>query len=501
VREGRPNIPPPIPRQLPPSPDEQIVNLKPAPLESTDLRFPISLATALRLSDARPLIVGAAQASVWVAEAQLTRAKLLWVPSLMMGADYIRHDGGGPDINKGVMTASSVNFFYGGAGLWNMVNLTDILFEPLAARQVLNSRQWDIQTAKNDALRMTADAYFRVHEYRGRYAGALYAVERGHALVDRITHLSRELVPAVEVDRARNMVADLEQQATSAREEWRVASADLTQVLRLDPRAVVLPLEHDHLQITLIDPTFPLHDLQRIAVTNRPELASRRALVQAAETAVRREKNRPLLPELILNGFQSAGMYYQVGIFGLGPNTSMNQWVFRSDPTFQVAWQLDGFGIGNLARIKQTRGQESRAIVDLYHEQDRIVAEVLAAYAHVQSAAGRVTQADRALRTGIITFNGHLEGLGQTTRFENFLYLVYRPQEAVYSLELLKVALDEYFTTVADYNRAEFELFHALGYPAYELAWRRPPGEIIDVDTERPAYLPRVGNGPPPATH
>jgi hypothetical protein len=65
------------------------LRLKPAPLEPTDLRFPINLATALRLSDARPLIVAAAQASVWVAEAQLTRAKVLWVPMLNIGADYI----------------------------------------------------------------------------------------------------------------------------------------------------------------------------------------------------------------------------------------------------------------------------------------------------------------------------------------------------------------------------------------------------------------------------
>jgi hypothetical protein len=67
------------------------------------LHFPINLATALRLSDALPLIVAAAQASVWVAEAQLTRAKVLCVPSIIVGADYIRHDGGGPNFNKGVM--------------------------------------------------------------------------------------------------------------------------------------------------------------------------------------------------------------------------------------------------------------------------------------------------------------------------------------------------------------------------------------------------------------
>ena len=127
------------------------VKLKPAPLEPTDFGLPINLATALRLSDARPLIVAAAQASVWVAEAQLTRAKVLWVPQLNIGGDYIRHDGGGPDFNKGILTAPSVNFFYGGGGLWEIVALTDVFFEPLVKRQDLNSRQADIQTAKNDA--------------------------------------------------------------------------------------------------------------------------------------------------------------------------------------------------------------------------------------------------------------------------------------------------------------------------------------------------------------
>ena len=48
------------------------LNLKPAPIEPTDHRFPVNLATALRLSDARPLMVAAAQAGVWVAEAELT---------------------------------------------------------------------------------------------------------------------------------------------------------------------------------------------------------------------------------------------------------------------------------------------------------------------------------------------------------------------------------------------------------------------------------------------
>ena len=99
-----------------------------------------------------------------------------------------------------------------------------------------------------------------------------------------------------------------------------------------------------------------------------------------------------------------------------------------------------------------------------------VAAEVNQAHARLQSAAARVAQADRALRTGIITFNGATEGLEQTSRFGDVLVLISRPQEAVYALQLLKRAFDEYFTTVAEYNRAQFELFHALGYPAREVA-------------------------------
>jgi outer membrane protein TolC len=490
-----------FPPALPPEGSDLGLRLKAAPLEPTDLRLPINLATALQLSDARPLIVAAAQASVWVAEAQLARAKVLWVPTIMVGADYIRHDGGGPDFNKGILTAPSVNYFYGGGSLIEFVNLTDVIFEPLAARQVLNSRQWEIQAAKNDALLQTADAYFSVHQSRGMYAGALYAVERGRELVDRITRLSRDLVPVVEVERAKNMLNDLEQQATSAREAWRVHSADLTQVLRLDPRAVVVPLEPDHLQVTLIDPTRPLDDLIPIGLTNRPELASNRALVKAAEAQLRREKMRPLLPTVMIHGFQTAGgMLIQAGIYGTGPNSSLNQWTGRVDMSYQLVWQLEGFGIGNLARIKKQRGNQSESIIELRRTQDMVVADVTRAQARLQSAAARVGQADRSLRASILAFNGNYEGLQQTQRFGDVLVLINRPQEVVYALQLLKLTFDEYFTTVAEYNRAQFEVFRALGYPANELANFRPPGDIEPVDTARPPYLPPVGNGPPPAT-
>ncbi len=80
------------------------------------------------------------------------------------------------------------------------------------------------------------------------------------------------------------------------------------------------------------------------------------------------------------------------------------------------------------------------------------------------------------------------------------LTLASRPQEAVYALQLLMRAFTEYFATVAEYNRSQFALYRALGYPAQELSVSRPPGEASPTRLGRPGYLPPVGNGPPPAT-
>ena len=488
--------------------------LKPPPLEAGDVPLPINFAAALRLADARPLTVAAAQASAWVAEAQLQRAKVIWVPEMDIDIVYYRHDGFGPDFNRGgnptpfdinsqrLPINQNLNYFYGGGGLYWVFMLTDAIFQPLAARQVLDSKRWDIQTAKNDAVLDTARAYFDVHKYRGMYAASLDVLRRGRESVERISLLTEELVPSAEANRIRRLLADLQIHVASTRERWRVASADLTQILRLDPRAIVVPTEHDHLQITLIDPARPLEDLMPLALRARPELAAQQALIQAAQVRIRQEKLRPFLPKIMIQGFQTPGdMRMQFGIFGTGAGNSMNLWSWRNDITTQIAWQAEGLGFGNLARVKEQRGEESRAIVDLNHIQDMVAAEVTQAQAHLQSATLRVTQAERALREALENYNKNYEGLAQTKRIEGkILEQAYRPQEVVAALTRLGGAYDNYFMTVADYNEAQFALFHALGYPAQDISRLWPPGEAMPVDTSRPGYLPAVGIGPPPAT-
>ncbi len=79
-----------VPVVSPPSPLATAFRLAAAPFGPSDVRLPINLATALRLSDARPLIVAAAQARTWIAEGELMRARYSGCrrstsPSIMSG--------------------------------------------------------------------------------------------------------------------------------------------------------------------------------------------------------------------------------------------------------------------------------------------------------------------------------------------------------------------------------------------------------------------------------
>jgi len=53
-------------------------------------------------------------------------------------------------------------------------------------------------------------------------------------------------------------------------------------------------------------------------------------------------------------------------------------------------------------------------------------------------------------------------------------------------------ACEDYFAAINGYNRAQFQLYHALGYPSRIVASEQPAGEIQPVDTSRPPQMAPV---------
>lgn len=457
----------PQPRPLPASAPHL-----PAPPGAGGKPYPINLPTALKLGNARGLDIELASRRLQVAAAQLQGAKVLWLPNLLYGTDYYRHDGQIQDIEGHVFGTSKQGFIVGGAP-YAVFALADAIFSPLAVRQTVRARQADVQAAANDSLWQVAQAYFNVQQSRGALAGTLESVRFADDLKRRLDQIAPGLTPALEINRARTLAARLRQAGLQNQNNWRAASAELLRVLYLDPTLVVEPVEPPHLQVSLLRVDQPVDDLIPVALTHRPELAAQQALVQATLRQLKQEKMRPLVPSVLLRGFSTPVTgTLGFGYFGGGVNSDLSNFGMRQDWDIQAIWTLQNFGLGNRALIHQRVAENKVAVVELFRVQDRVAAEVVQAHALAQTAAGRVQETEVEVKDAQELVRQSLALLGQTKQqgAGGSIRLVVNPADVVAAIQMLQQAYSEYYAAIGDSNRAQFQLYRALGQPAQELA-------------------------------
>ena len=267
--------------------------------------------------------------------------------------------------------------------------------------------------------------------------------------------------------------------------------ADLIRVLNLDPKLLVEPLEPPEVQVGLFDVNRPVNDLMSIALANRPELASQRALVQASYEQLRQERVRPLVPSVLVRGFSTPVAGTLRGYFGGGINSSMGNFAGRMDMDVQAIWQLQNFGFGTQAIIRQREADNRAAAVEMARVRNVVAAEVIQSLALLQTSASRVQQTDIELRESRESLDQNLAGLMQTRRAGELNILVVRPQEVVAAVAAMNQAYTDYFAAVSDYNRAQFRLYRALGQPAQHLleesaAADRPSGGAEPLPPTQP---------------
>jgi outer membrane protein TolC len=436
--------------------------------------LPINLPTALRLVNARSMDVAIASQRIQQASAQHMQAKVAWLPTITLGADYFRHDGRIQDVG-GVVFSTERSAFMAGGGINAIFTPADAIFAPLAARQVMRARIAEFDTAANNNTLLVAESYFNVQQARGESVGAIVAAKHAEELVRRAEKLAQGLVPPVEAVRARTEFARRKQIVHSTEERWQLASADLVRVLRLDPAALVDPLEPPHLRVTLIEPEQTVDALIPIGLRNRPELASQQALVEATLRRLQQERIRPLIPSLVLRGAgTNPPALFTGGVFG-GGHDALGKYGIRSDVELQVVWEFQNLMFGNRAKIRERQAENQIALLEMFRLQDRVAAEVAQAHAQLRSAMLRLADAEAGLKDAADSVEKNFQGLSQTRRAGELVILMVRPQEVIASIQALAQAYGDFYGAIADHNRAQFRLYRALGYPAQSIAGCEPP--------------------------
>lgn len=434
--------------------------------EPTEQIAPITLATALQLARARPLDIALASQRVELATQEYRRTRLLWLPNIIMGADYFRHDGGQQNF-LGEIVRSGRSTVTVGVGPNIVVSTSEATFAPLAAKQDLLARSALRQATDNDITLDVAEAYFHLQQSRGELAGAEFIVRITEDIASKTIELSKGLAPSLEANRAKVELARRKQAVTIARQRWRMSSAELTRILRLDPNMLTQPEEAPELRVSLVAETETPDALIPVALTNRPELAAHQAVVRATLARLKQERLRPLLPSLALRSTATnPGGSIAYGGFGGGANSTIGSFGSRFDIDVQLLWEFSALGLGNRVRVAERRTENQIATLQLFRMQDQIAAEVVTALAQLKASAERLREAEPALQEAIELVMKSREGMSQTRRTGDTLILLVRPQEVMASLQSLSQATSDYYSAIGDYNRAQFRLYRALGHPA-----------------------------------
>lgn len=444
---------------------------------------PIDLAAALRLAGAHDLDIAIARARVAAAVADVRHARALWLPSMFLGPNWIRHDGQVQVVEGPVRTVSKSSLFLGATaaagssvsgpvpaggpaqvtGLTTVLRFSDAYFLPLAAEQVVDARSAGIRTATNDALLGVAESYMQLQ----RAAGTLAIAREAAAQAERLATITSSFAKAgsgLEGDHQRSLaerdrrLADVE----GALGDLEMASAEIVRRTRLNPALLVAPVEPAELVLEIVGEDLPIDTLIAMGLRNRPELAEARSLVEETLIRLQQARLRPFIPSLAFR--------YSGGGFGGGTNSFFGDFASRSDADVNLFWETANLGFTDSAVRGRREAERKEANLRFCKIQDIVASEVvraekarLASKRQMARSEAAVPEAIRSLELNFLTIR---EAAGLPVPAT-------RPIEVLQPIQALAQARGEYLDAIIDYNTAQFRLYHALGRPPMELAASR----------------------------
>ncbi len=418
----------------------------------------IDLPTALRLAGANNLDVQIARAQMAQAEARHEQAVEQFFPWIAPGVTYRRHDDRLQDTQGNILDVHKQSYAPG-AAIAAHVAIGDALYDSLATHQLVGAARADLEVRLEQAVLAAAEEYFdltRAHAGVGVAREALrvsedYENQLHRAVQIGIAFRGEELRVRVQTEHNRQILRQAEEQE-------RLASARLAEILHLDATLELVPQEEELAPLSLVDANAPLSTFVAEALKHRPELASAKALVEAAEAARKGAVFGPLYPSIGVQAF--------LGGLGGGKNGSLGNFGPSEDYAAIVAWRVGPGGLFDSGRIRSSESRLSVARLSADKTRDEVVAQVVEAVARVGSLTEQLSGAERSLAAAQET----LRLTGERKQFEVGAVL-----ENIQSQQELTRARNDYLQVVAELDKAQYRLRAAVGSLPVPSAAAGPP--------------------------
>ena len=494
-------------------------------IPSSDKVRPLTLAAALAQAGAENPVIGIALQAVQAAQAEQLQARVLLVPSVNVGGNYDAHNGPLQSSFGAIRKVDRDAVYYGlGAntlaaetikipGLLINTSLSDAIFSPRQARYVVANRRLRATATRNDIFLDVSTAYLNLMDAETRLA-IIHQSERDFAEVARLTKIyaKRGLGRKGDADRAEADRLLLRYEELHEQQEVAIASADLAQLLNLDPSMRLVTGDIPLQVVQFVDPKVPLPKLLDVAVRNHPAILAAAANIRASQVRVRHEKWRPILP-ILWAGFSAGdfggGTVATTGGNVFNPHTGntnlaqpFDQQGGHSIPKFGLIdgrvdvdvfayWQLTNLGMGNLGFIKRERAALGVAEAERLRVLNRVREEVSVAFNKSAENFRSIGVQRRRVQEATDGFDLDLK---RTIGGEG------RPIEVLDNAKRLREGREALLDAVIGFDRAQFQLFVALGQPPTLVVEDDKPPVVSGVPTGpgAPANLPQPEQLPAP---
>lgn len=409
--------------------------------------YPIDLPTTLRLAGAQNLDIQIARARLEEAQANRQTALEQFFPWVSAGVAYHRRDGVAQAVPAGTISDAHFQSYSPGAALSAQVALGDALYKSLAAKQLVRASSHALETQRQDSILSAAQGYFELAKARAlidvvgqaRDTSRDYQQQLHAAVAAGIAFKGDEL-------RVQSQTEHYEIALRRVNEQQRIAAADLARILHLDPRVELTPTATELAPITLFETNVPADKLVELALSSRPELKQNAAFLAAARADQTGTVYGPLLPSV---GAQAFG-----GGLGGGPDSGPGNFGPEGDYSVGLSWRIGPGGLFDSGRVKTSKARVHAAELSQVKLRDEIISQVVSGVAQIQSLSAQIELAERNLSTASETL--------RLTRARK-QYGVGVVLEDIQAQQDLTQARADYFTGLAEYDKAQYRLSKAVG--------------------------------------
>jgi outer membrane protein TolC len=410
---------------------------------------PIDLPTVLRLAGAQNLDIQIARERLKEAEANRSSALEQFFPWLAPGVSYHRRDGLAQSVPSGVISDANFQSYSPGATVGAQMDLGDAIYKSLAAKQLVKASDQALEAQRQDSTLSAAQAYFDLAK-----AAMLVVVEREARTTSQ--DYQQELHVAVEAGivfkgdelRVQSQTEHYEMELERTLEQQRIVAATLARILHLDSTVELVAAERELLPLTLFETNAALGALVDQALKLRPELKQSQALLAAARATKNGAVYGPLVPSI---GAQAFG-----GGLGGGPDNGPGNFGPEGDVFVGLSWRIGPGGLFDFGRINASKARMAATRLGGEKLKDDITSQVVTALARLRSLANQIALAGRNLAT-----------TGDALRLtrQRKQYGVGIVLEDIQAQQDLTQARSDYFSSIAEFNKAQYALNNAVGGP------------------------------------